>query len=415
MSAQWFELSPDGYHSVLAGLLRDRQIEQALLLLDKMHLSSVRIRPWLHDMVCYTLLEAGDFDYCLRLMQHRVATGETTISGALWSHMLDTASQAMHHPATKYTWERRVQEEYLNPPSGVCINVLNVAAREADFYLAADVVRILARRSTALQLHHYEPLLESYLVAEDLRTALSIIITMPMQPSDATMRPLFAYLRTSKQRVHEALEALRALQSSTRKDVPTVCINTIIEAFIDLRDLDSAIAVYKVMHKLCPAGPDTRTFNNILRGCVYARRRETAMFFASEMLARKIVPDALTYDRLILACLAGSMPGDGEQGLRSALAYWDEMLGEKFVARRGTVTTLVRRCVDEKDARGWDVLEQGERSGLDLVGLRGWVEGEKAQESEQEKNRAQRDREVTERERIRQWRESWVAQDGGTA
>ena len=410
MSAQWIELSPAGYHSVLVGLLRDRQIEQALLLLEKMHASAMRIRPWLHDMVCYTLLEAGDFDHCLRLMQHRVAMGETAISGALWSHMLDTASQAMHYPATKYVWKRRVQEDYLNPPSGVCINVLNVAAREADFYVATDVVRILARRSTALQLHHYEPLLESYLAADDLRSTLSIILTMPVQPSDATMRPLFAYLRTEKERAHEALTTLHALQSSTRKNVPTVCINTIIEAFIDLQDLDSAIAVYKVMHKLCPAGPDTRTFNNILRGCTYARRRETAMFFAAEMLARKIKPDALTYDRLILGCLAGTSPGDGQEGLQSALAYWDEMLGEGFIARRGTVTVLVRRCVDEKAARGWDVLEQVEQRGLDLVGLRGWVEGGKIHELE-EKNQAQRDREFRDRERMRRWNESWVEKE----
>lgn len=93
---RWFTLSNDGWHDVVAGLIRDRQLEMALDKLDQMHIEGIRIHPWLQDMMVYTLCEAEDFDEALKMMRQRTSNGEMMISATLWYSFLDTASRALH-------------------------------------------------------------------------------------------------------------------------------------------------------------------------------------------------------------------------------------------------------------------------------------------------------------------------------
>ena len=93
---RWFTLSSDGWHDLVAGLIKDRQIEMALDKLDQMHGENIRIQPWLHDMMVYNLCEAEEFDEALKIMKQRTSSGEMMISATLWYSLLDTASRALH-------------------------------------------------------------------------------------------------------------------------------------------------------------------------------------------------------------------------------------------------------------------------------------------------------------------------------
>lgn len=93
---RWFTLSNGGWHDVVAGLIRDRQLEMALEKLDQMHVEGVRIHPWLHDMMVHTLCETEDLDEALKIMRQRTSNGERMISATLWYSFLDTASRALH-------------------------------------------------------------------------------------------------------------------------------------------------------------------------------------------------------------------------------------------------------------------------------------------------------------------------------
>lgn len=371
LEQRWFTLTDDGWHDVIVGLIRDRQIEIAMDKLEHMQREGMRIRPWLYDLMVYTLCDAEEFEEVLRTMRYRFDQGELHISGTLWSYILDTASQSLHHEATLYAWRKRVDTDYLNPPSGVCINVLNTAARHGNFRLATDVFRILSRRTNTLQLCNYEALLEAYITASDLRTALTILTIMAsggVQPEEATTRPLYLYLRDSTSRPPEALSILRDLKDAQRA-IPTVAINCILEASIHQDDLASAIEIYKVLHTLCPAGPTTATFNALFRGCSKASRKDLAMFLASEMLALKIPPDALTYDRLILVCIDGK----GKEDYADAFRYFEEMKGMGWWPRRGTLVAMAKRCCEDEDERVFGLLEEMEGRGMEVVGLQRWV------------------------------------------
>ena len=93
---RWFTLSSDGWHDLVVGLIKDRQIEIALDRLEQMQGEGIRIQPWLHDMLVYNLCEAEEFDEVLKIMRWRISSGEMMISASLWYSLLDTASRALH-------------------------------------------------------------------------------------------------------------------------------------------------------------------------------------------------------------------------------------------------------------------------------------------------------------------------------
>ena len=347
---RWFSLTDNGCHDVILGFLRDRQLELAMDGLDRMEKERGNVKPWLYDTLIYNLCDIHEFDEVLRMMQRRIDAGELNISGTLWFYVLDSASSSFHLPLTQFAWRRRVESGYLNPPSGICINVLSTAARHGDSRLATDVFRILGNRTHTLERHHYEALLESYIASSDLRTALSLLTTMAasgVPPTEASTRPIYTYLHSVPKFVEKGLKILHDLHENSNNPIPPTAVNVFIQAAVDhLNDLPTALSIYQELHLLCSSGPTTATFNALLRGCVRAGDKSKAMFLASEMLALNVAPNSLTYDRLILVCL---QVGD----LEDAWRYYDEMIHAGHRPREGTYIVLVQNAAGRADGRVW--------------------------------------------------------------
>lgn len=348
---RWFTLSNEGWHDVIVGLLRDKQLESAVETLQSVQQEGIRIQPWLYDMLIFNLCDVGEHDEALSLLQFRVENGEQLLSGTVWHYLLDSGSRVYHHQATLFAWRKRVGSSYLNPSSGVCLNVLETAARHGDFSLAADVVRVLGNRNQALKPYHYETLIEAC-VPSELRTAFTLLALMSsagISPTVSSTRPIFLHLRQSARLADAALSVLRQA-SKQQQAMPAEAVNVIIEAYIYHGNFERAMDTYRTLHTICPSGPVTSTFNTLFRGC--RSRKDMAMFLASEMVALKIAPDALTYDRLILVCLEGrSGPEDFEDGWR----YFEEMRGAGWLPRPGTSMALAKQCCLMGDERIWQL------------------------------------------------------------
>ena len=375
MHARWFPISNDGWHDLIAGLLRDRQVELAMDTFDFVRKEGVKIQSWLQDMLVYILCDIEEFDEVVALMRHRVSEGNRTISPTLWFYILDNASRALHHSATLYVWRNRVETYYLNPPSGICTNILSTAARHGDFGLASDVCRILGNRRESLQLHHYESLLESYTMASDLKTALTILSIMTssgVPPTASSVRPLHALFRRAPSLLPSAVPILHHLREMDRP-VPVAAVNVIIEAFVMKRDLDSAVETYKQLHLLCPTGPVTATFNELFRGCRRAARKDLAMFLAAEMVALNIAPDALTYDRLIMVCLESGKTGV-DDAYDNAWRYFYEMRDLNWWPREGTTLWLLSAASEKGDERVWALVgDRATSTGMDTTHMEALV------------------------------------------
>lgn len=385
---RWFSLTKDGWHDLVIGLIRDRQIEIALDVLEQIRREGIKIEAWLLDVMIYALCSVEEFDTALNLMEQRVSDGDIRISATVWYCFLDTASRAFHHSATLFAFRARVETFYLNPSAGMCINILSTAARHADTYLATSILRILGRRSgNPIQLHHYEALLETYIAADDIRTALTLLTIMSaagQAPIEASTRPVYTYLCQSPTLPAKAISILTDLHEEDRK-IPVQAANVVLQARIFHRDLPAALSLYKNLHRLGhDLGPDTATFNILFRGCAQAVRKDLAMFLASEMVALKITPDALTYDRLILVCL------NSEDSIEDAWRYFEEINALGWWPRDGTSLVLAKRACEQSDRRIWKLERISDGKGIPTLRLQElirnhWQGG--AEEAQKELNR----------------------------
>jgi hypothetical protein len=100
MKSRWFTLSGRAQNFVVAGMLRERNFEQALETLEGMVSKKTRVEGWLFDEAMWMLLEYGEVEeafYVLSLkdstQRSTTGTGSAKLSSALWGAMLDAAAQ----------------------------------------------------------------------------------------------------------------------------------------------------------------------------------------------------------------------------------------------------------------------------------------------------------------------------------
>ncbi|TLD38292.1 hypothetical protein E2P81_ATG00835 [Venturia nashicola] len=374
MQSKWFNLTENGWHDVITMLLRDHQFEMAIEKLDRMRSQGMRIQPWLYDLAMYKFADIGELDEVFRLLKQRIADGESNVSAHLWYHLLDVGSRALHYDLTRYIWYRRVQTRYMNPSSGLCVYMLNIAARHGDAQLAHDIISFLEQRpGNNFDHSHYELLIAAYINAGNLENALAILSVMQtvnVLPNESTTRPVYQYLTKSRIYPREAFSIIRELHSSGQP-ISVASINCLIDAAIHFEDLNLALDFYKSIHELCVSTkPNIETFNSLLRGCrECGDRKDIALILAAEMVALKIPPDALTYDRMLLICIR--QKDDYEDGMR----YFQEMQAHRMKGRYGTLLAVTRRLAIEADPRVDIVLDEMENvcDSVLVNNLRQWV------------------------------------------
>lgn len=252
-----------------------------------------------------------------------------------------------------YAWRRRVESLYLNPPDGVCLNVLNTAARHGDSDLAADVFRILSNRGVVLELHHYEALADAYLLNSDLKTALALQCMMEaagMRFDASSTSMMSCHILKSSHALDQALDAIRELRNEERS-IPTVTFNCILHGFAAQGKHRKTFELYQSLREYCPAGPNTATFNILLEVCNNLRWKELGTFLVQEMLALKVEPDGFVYDNLLRLALH-------EQGCKNAFDYLEQMRRLRYWPKEATYKALVRKCAQEQDERAWSLLSE---------------------------------------------------------
>lgn len=401
MQKRWYQLSEDGAHDVVAGLFREALFEQALDRLDRMRRDGMQVEPWLYNMAVFMLCNAGEIEEAFRIMRMRFDEGDVTLHRSLWTYLLDKGSDYRHHRATSLAWNSQVSRGYLNPSSGVCLNVLATASQAGDAALATEVFSHLSKRGTAFQPIHYELLISAYLCADppDVQRAVSILTIMPLEklePTVAQTRSLFHYLRDKPAQVKEALVTLRDLHDQRRK-ISIAALNLLIECYVEQENLPEAIKIYKLIHTFAPMNKGAQksfanidTFNLLLKGCrtTDPPDEQQASFLVSELLALRVVPTALTYDRLILVfVLAGKRAIENAAQLETdepekaaaerakglelldwSWRHFTDMQPLGWMPRFGTLERIAIELANVNDDRCWDVLQVAEDEGSKVEG-----------------------------------------------
>ncbi|KAF2713210.1 hypothetical protein K504DRAFT_350411, partial [Pleomassaria siparia CBS 279.74] len=348
MRERWYNLTDRGHNMVVAGYLRERNFEQALEKIADMISKRVVVEPWLWDKTMWLLLDYGEIEEAYQTLLTRQSYGAGKLSNALWSYFMDCAASVHNYDAVNTIWQSQVIPGYVKIGTAACLNILTLAGRKGDVKLATDVFRVLSDRDNLFDVHTYEGLMEAYLTASDLSSALSVVIIMHesgLKVTSDNLSPIYFFMTMGPDytRPMEAFKLLQMFESQGRK-IPVAAVNSCLQASVHLENLEEAIEIYKVLHTVVKTGPNTATFNILLQGCHKAGRKELAMFLASEMTQLGLQPDKLTYDRLAITCM---YVGD----LQDAMLYYEEMTSQNFVMRRGTFDFLIRMGVKEGDSR----------------------------------------------------------------
>jgi hypothetical protein len=102
MKSRWFNLSDRARNFVVAGMLRDRHFEHALMTLEEMVRNKARVESWLFDKAMWMLLEFGEVEEAFHVLGLKEAakgkssgTGAVELSSALWGALLDAASHKL--------------------------------------------------------------------------------------------------------------------------------------------------------------------------------------------------------------------------------------------------------------------------------------------------------------------------------
>lgn len=391
MHKRWLQITEEGWHDMVAGMLREGLFEQALERLDKMRRAQMQIEPWLHDMAVFMLCDAGEIEEAFRIMRTRYDAGEVALRQAVWSYLLDKGSEARHYHATSLVWMSQVNQGYLNPSSGTCLNILATAAQAGDAAMATEVFTHLSKRGTAFKPIHFELLITAYLSANppDLGRAISILTIMPlekMEPTIAQTREIFLYLKDKPALIKQALITLQELHAQDRKISITI-LNLLIECYVEQKNLPEALKVYKLIHTFAPLGygaqksfANIETFNLLLKGCrvTHPPDERQASFLVSELLALRVTPTAMTYDRLILCFVEAAKYALGrcremtdpdqmqaEHSRAVELVDWSfrhfaDMQPLGWMPRYGTLELLAVQLAYVGDDRCWDVLQAAE-------------------------------------------------------
>ncbi|KAJ5175894.1 uncharacterized protein N7482_001771 [Penicillium canariense] len=306
---RWLSLSPDGWHFVVAGLLREHQFEMVLEQVALMARKDIHVEDWLHSSIIYYLCDMDELDEVLRLMQIRVNQGHD-MTPQLWTHVLHTAIEAQHYKTTRFVWWRMAELDYLHLPSHWCSNVLRLAASMSDIDLAKSVLRYLARNTLSPTPQDYEQLIITHVGVGDLPAAFGVLSTMHESGhriDQTSTKPILAYMIQSKLDRREAWQILKRLRNENQS-IPLASVGVIAElcehdAQNDPSVVDDAVGFYNELHTVCPQGADRPVYNTLIRMCRTAGKRDAGIFLVKEMATLNVIPDAATFETIILMCL----------------------------------------------------------------------------------------------------------------
>jgi mRNA-degrading endonuclease RelE of RelBE toxin-antitoxin system len=333
---------------VVAGLLRENQIELALEQAALMERKDIFIENWLHGMIIYTLCDHQEFHEVFDLMVARVDQGHD-MSTPLWAHVLTTAAEALHHPTVRFVWRRTVELGYMNPPAEVCNNVLKVASKVGDIELSSSVFRYLVENNIQLGQGQHEHLIEAHVSAGNLPAAFEALCTMHESGTplaNSSTEAILAYMIEHKTDRREAWQMLKRLKNEKRS-IPLDCVRVISDlcehdAHEDPSVVEDGVGFYKELYTLCPDGADVRVYNALIRMCRIAKDRQSGMFLVKEMASLGVVPNAITFESIILMCLdAGNF--------RSGFMYFQDLIKRDAKVSLETQKEILELCSESVD------------------------------------------------------------------
>ncbi|THU95367.1 hypothetical protein K435DRAFT_779042 [Dendrothele bispora CBS 962.96] len=274
----------------------------------------------------------------------------------VWISCLLSAANCLWKDGVVQCWDYVVQELRINPDEGLCVQVLNTAARHGLPDLATDALRALKAAGIQWQEHHLAPLIESFVNAGQLKEALitlEIMHNADIPPLPTTLAPIFNFIKKDVDSLDAAWAVIDELHQERPIDV--VVLNLLLEAAVALGDLQRTIGAYKSFSDY-KVKANRETFYSLLRGCVSAGHRDLGDLILEDMKQAGVSRDKKIYELMVELCLS-------QDTYEDAFVFLEEMKAENFVPSADVYKTLIRKCLYSGDNRYHIAIEEMKEAG----------------------------------------------------
>ncbi|KAF5386004.1 hypothetical protein D9615_002506 [Tricholomella constricta] len=262
----------------------------------------------------------------------------------VWVRCLIASAEHLYMDGVFSCWKKVVHDLKMNPGEGICLSVLDTAARNGLPDLATDVLRVLKLSGTEWQEYHFAPLVEAFSRQKQFKEAfqaLEIMRTEGIEPLPETAYPV-AEAMTDTKTIDSTWAIIDELQKDGKK-VDVTILQAMIKASVKLGDLQRAIGVYKSLADY-GASADLTIFNLLLQACVRASHRELGDLLLTDMKAAKVKPDQETYESFISLCLT-------QDDYEDTFFYLEEMKAAGFLPSSVVYKRVIEKCLDSNDPR----------------------------------------------------------------
>ncbi|KAM6501116.1 hypothetical protein JOM56_004130 [Amanita muscaria] len=262
-----------------------------------------------------------------------------------WLSCLASSAQECFTDGVLHCWKVVVEAFGVTPDEGTCVAVLHTAARHGLPDLATDALRMLKSADVEWREYHFASVLEAFCHASKIKDALLTIDIMRTHNIPAnlrTTRPILDVIGKSTDALDETWNIIEEIQKENKRVDPAV-LNVLIQASLNLGDLQRAMGTYKSF-KEHDASPDIDTFNTLLEGCIATKHRQLGDLLLDDMKAAKVKPNEETFERMIYVCLTQEMYED-------AFFYLEEMKAAAYIPTVRVYAKIVRKCLSAGDPR----------------------------------------------------------------
>ncbi|KAF8967814.1 hypothetical protein BDZ97DRAFT_1801393 [Flammula alnicola] len=286
------------------------------------------------------------------------------LDDSAWVACLTSAAQNLYVDGVTKCWPIIVDDLSVIPSEGVCLAVLNTAARHGLPDLATDVLRVLKIAGIDWQEYHFAALIEAFCRNDQMKEALvtlHIMRTNGINPTGNTTAFILDSIKSDVDSLDSAWALIDDIHTSDG-GLDVGALKVVIQASIFLGDLQRAVGIYKSFHDYGLA-PDLATFNLLLEGCIGAQHRQLGDLLLNDMKQARVKPDEETYEKMINLCLT-------QDTYEDAFYYLEEMKATGHVPPQEVYEALLQKCLSAEDTRSSLVLQEMEECGYRLQDTR---------------------------------------------
>lgn len=352
------KLTTQSYYLLLKGMCSTDQLEFALDTLEEMKTTGVDINLACYAYVIGACLRLTDAHTAFDLLKKAEEAGLAVESQP--RVYMDVMRVGVHNDVAhivEYCWNKAVGTYSLRPDEGTLLGVLRVAAKTGNTQLATDSIRQLSTSGYPYKEHYFTPLMEAFIVKNDLKSAFNVLDIMRVSGIPPTMRATLP-IRNALSGDVDAIDKAYYLLEEMRKENKAVDIsafNVVVAACADARDLERTVATYREADNL-GVKANVDTYNCVLDACVQTRMKGMGNVVIDEMKKAGITPNLETYSKMIeLSCT--------QRNYEDAFVYLEEMKSYDVAPPESCYTTVANKLLNERDPRFHTVIEEMETLG----------------------------------------------------